>query len=277
MSNVVLKVAWLSHPIAGFCGVVLRDAFFWRIGSPRASKMLTEMRSTFGSNDCQLLCINSSHDGHIERQDDPWSLFKPDASIGKQLGCFLSNEDLIEIRELMQNLSSKHIIPYMEQKIRELNQQVSATRKGFRNQIKNLWWRKGKDDAVDSPNGPTYTYNSIESQIRVLGDYAFMLRDYELALSNYRLISTDYKLDKAWKRYAGVQALVAVFSIAVAQSAESPAPPSLWLLRLTLPSSTYCLCWCSHCSPLWICTQGLNLTLMIFHMHFCDFGHGFSY
>lgn len=39
----------------------------------------------------------------------------------------------------------------------------------------------------------------------MLGDYAFMLRDYELALSNYRLISTDYKLDKAWKRYAGVQ------------------------------------------------------------------------
>lgn len=78
--------------------------------------------------------------------------------IGKQLGCFLSNEDLIEvkccyhfkyllcslmllcpyafvggslsvllvkqIRELMQDFSSKHIIPYMEQKIRALNQQV---------------------------------------------------------------------------------------------------------------------------------------------------------
>jgi hypothetical protein len=34
-----------------------------------------------------------------------------------------------------------------------------------------------------------------------------MLRDYELALSNYRLISTDYKIDKAWKRYAGVQVI----------------------------------------------------------------------
>jgi hypothetical protein len=34
-----------------------------------------------------------------------------------------------------------------------------------------------------------------------------MLRDYELALSNYRLLSTDYKLDKAWKRFAGVQVL----------------------------------------------------------------------
>jgi hypothetical protein len=32
-----------------------------------------------------------------------------------------------------------------------------------------------------------------------------MLRDYELALSNYRLLATDYKLDKAWKRFAGVQ------------------------------------------------------------------------
>lgn len=186
--------------------------------SEKASKILTEMRSTFGSNDCQLLCINSSHDGHIERQDDPWGLFKPDALIGKQLGCFLSNEDLIEIRELMQDFSSKHIIPYMEQKIRALNQQVSATRKGFRNQIKNLWWRKGKDDAVDSPSGPTYTYNSIESQIRVLGDYAFMLRDYELALSNYRLISTDYKLDKAWKRYAGVQEMMGLAYFLLDQS-----------------------------------------------------------
>ena len=45
----------------------------------------------------------------------------------------------------------------------------------------------------------------MEFQIRLLGDYAFMLRDYELALSNYRLLSTDYKLDKAWKHYAGVQ------------------------------------------------------------------------
>lgn len=50
-----------------------------------------------------------------------------------------------------------------------------------------------------------YTFSSIETQIRILGDYAFILQDYELALSNYRLLSTDYKLDKAWKRYAGVQ------------------------------------------------------------------------
>ncbi|GMH29958.1 hypothetical protein Nepgr_031801 [Nepenthes gracilis] len=174
----------------------------------KASKILSEMKSTFGSSDCRLLCINSLQDGLLENENNPWSSYNLDASLAQHLGCFLSVDDIDEIKLLIQDLSAKHIIPHMEQKIRILNQQVSSTRKGFRNQIKNLWWRKGKEDAPDTPNGPVYTYNSIESQIRVLGDYAFMLRDYELALSNYRLISMDYKLDKAWKRYAGVQEMM---------------------------------------------------------------------
>ncbi|CAN6716853.1 unnamed protein product [Malus baccata var. baccata] len=183
----------------------------------KATKILTEMRSTFGS-DCQLLCINSSLDGVVEHQDYPWVLYKFEDLPTQPPCCFLNINDFNEIKDLMQDLSTKHIIPYMEQKIRALNQQVAATRKGFRNQIKNLWWRKGKDDVVDSPSGPTYTFNSIESQIRVLGDYAFMLHDYELALSNYRLISTDYKLDKAWKRYAGVQEMMGLAYFMLDQS-----------------------------------------------------------
>ncbi|XP_059462278.1 uncharacterized protein LOC132191337 isoform X3 [Corylus avellana] len=176
------------------------------------------MRSTFGSNECQLLCINSSPHGLVERPENPWAPYKCDPSPSQCLGCFLNIDDFNKIKDLMQDLSSKHIIPYMEQKIRVLNQQVSATRKGLRNQIKNLWWRKGKEDVADSPDGPMYTFSSIESQIRVLGDYAFMLRDYELALSNYRLISTDYKLDKAWKRYAGVQEMIGLAFFMLDQS-----------------------------------------------------------
>jgi hypothetical protein len=45
-----------------------------------------------------------------------------------------------------------------------------------------------------------------------------MLRDYELALSNYRLISTDYKLDKAWKRYAGIQEMMGLTFFMLDQS-----------------------------------------------------------
>ncbi|KAH1195455.1 Trafficking protein particle complex subunit 8 [Glycine max] len=186
----------------------------------RASKILTDMRSTFGASDCSLLCINSSLDTPIKTQDNPWASYITDASPtpSQDLGCFLNIDDINEIKDLMQDLASKYIIPNMEQKIRLLNQQVSATRKGFKNQIKNLWWRKGKEDGADSLNGPTYDFNSIESQIRVLGDYAFMLRDYELALSNYRLISTDYKIDKAWKRYAGVQEMMGLTYFMLDQS-----------------------------------------------------------
>ncbi|XP_028777528.1 trafficking protein particle complex subunit 8 isoform X2 [Neltuma alba] len=184
----------------------------------RATKILTEMRNTFGTSDCALLCINSSTDAPIKREENPWASYNSDVSPGPDLGFFLNTDDITMIKDLMQDLSSKHIIPSMEQKIRVLNQQVSATRKGFRNQLKNLWWRKGKEDSTDSVNGPMYSFSSTESQIRVLGDYAFMLRDYELALSNYRLISTDYKLDKAWKRYAGVQEMMGLAYFMLDQS-----------------------------------------------------------
>ncbi|KZV17131.1 trafficking protein particle complex subunit 8 [Dorcoceras hygrometricum] len=209
----------------------------------KATSILTEMRRTFGVKDCRLLCINSSLDGLEEHQENPWADYvrkflkfdiyyfllaslivklagiqKNHTSHKQQFVGFLNMDDIGELRTTVQDLSSKHIIPHMELKIRVLNQQVSVTRKGFRNQIKNLWWRKGKEDAPDEHNGPTYTFSSIESQIRVLGDYAFMLQDYELALSNYRLISTDYKLDKAWTRFAGVQEMMGLCYFMLDQS-----------------------------------------------------------
>ncbi|KAI3823375.1 hypothetical protein L1987_04810 [Smallanthus sonchifolius] len=188
-------------------------------GSPkRATKILAEMRNTFGSNDCRLLCINSSQDRLADHEPNPWAPYGSNASPGQHLGCLLNNEDMDELKAFVRDLLSKDIIPNMEQRIRVLNQQVSATRKGFRNQIKNLWWRKGKEDTPEVQSVNMYTFNSIESQIRVLGDYAFMLRDYELALSNYRLLSTDYKLDKAWKRYAGVQEMMGLTYFMLNQS-----------------------------------------------------------
>ncbi|XP_071710414.1 uncharacterized protein [Rutidosis leptorrhynchoides] len=186
--------------------------------SERATKILAEMRNTFGSSDCRLLCINSSQDGLVDHEPNPWDHYSSSASRGQHSGCLLNNEDIDELKDFVRDLSSKYIIPNMEQRIRVLNQQVSATRKGFRNQIKNLWWRKGKEDTPETQSVNMYTFNSIESQIRVLGDYAFMLRDYELALSSYRLLSTDYKLDKAWKRYAGVQEMMGLTYFMLNQS-----------------------------------------------------------
>lgn len=114
-------------------------------GSPeRATKILAEMRNTFGANDCRLLCINSLQGEALDHEPNPWEFYMPNASPDQHLGRLLNKEDVDELKDFVRDLSSKDIIPNMEQRIRVLNQQVSATRKGFRNQIKNLWWRKGK-------------------------------------------------------------------------------------------------------------------------------------
>ncbi|KAJ7523216.1 hypothetical protein O6H91_18G041600 [Diphasiastrum complanatum] len=189
----------------------------------RAEEILLELRSTFGVGDCRLISINSTHPDAVSSVEDLWSTPTlpaidqnapkerddkgEESSIKMRPGSYLDSNDVEELADFVLDFSQKHVIPYMEQKIRVLNQQVLATRKGLKNQIKNLWWRKGKDETSDAP-GQIYTYSSMESQIRVLADYAFMLRDYELALSNYRLLASDYKTDKAWKRYAGVQEMI---------------------------------------------------------------------
>uniref|UniRef100_A0A0E0KJW9 Trafficking protein particle complex subunit 8 n=1 Tax=Oryza punctata TaxID=4537 RepID=A0A0E0KJW9_ORYPU len=67
-----------------------------------AMKILAEMKSTLGLNDCKLLCINSSTEADGVDAENSW---------------------LPYIKDFMQDLASNHIIPYMEQKIRVLNQQ----------------------------------------------------------------------------------------------------------------------------------------------------------
>eukprot|EP00897_Mesotaenium_endlicherianum_P006564 jgi/Mesen1/5936/ME000301S05060 len=139
----------------------------------------------------------------------PKSLMDEDVDVQVPAGHLLSDSDIKEVADMVSEVALKHVIPHMEHKIREYNHQVSANRKGLRNQIKNLWFKKPKEDVPDTPAG-VYTHKSMESQIRVLADYALMVRDYELALANYRLLAGDYKSDKAWKHYAGAQEMTGV-------------------------------------------------------------------
>lgn len=94
-------------------------------------------------------------------------------------------------------------------------EQVLATRKGLRNQLRGLLWR-GKSGAgsglatepaprMPSASGPSYGAASIEGQTRALADVAFVMQDYELAASTLRVLASDLKSEKAWKHYAGAQ------------------------------------------------------------------------
>ncbi|KAK7281715.1 hypothetical protein RIF29_09946 [Crotalaria pallida] len=70
----------------------------------RASKILAEMRSTFGTSNSLLLCINSSPDAPIKHEENPWASFISDASTSPDLGCFLNIEDISEVSWLLLTL-----------------------------------------------------------------------------------------------------------------------------------------------------------------------------
>ncbi|KAK3240229.1 hypothetical protein CYMTET_49920 [Cymbomonas tetramitiformis] len=197
----------------------------------RAEQVFIEMKSTLGAGSCQLVAINSRKEpeGDSEHvRPDLWGdLCDPawqraahlshlgidspeELRMGKN-GAQLTEDDLVTLDSLVKDFTIKVMLPYMENRVVSLNQQVTDTRKGLKNQLKSFWgYRKEKpksgpegQDAL--AGGGHYAYNSPESQLRILADLAFLLRDYELALSHYRLLAADYKADKAWKRFAGVQ------------------------------------------------------------------------
>ena len=107
---------------------------------------------------------------------------------------------------------TKALVPYMESRVCGLNQQVTATRKGLKNQLRSLWWRKERRDGDDATGegGPMYAADAPELQLRALADLAYLVQDYELAATNYRAAAAEFKADKAWRRLAAAHEAMAV-------------------------------------------------------------------
>ncbi|BDA40386.1 probable trafficking protein particle complex subunit 8 [Coccomyxa sp. Obi] len=151
-------------------------------------------------------------------------------------GACLTKANLDDIKRFLEDFAVRALLPAMEARVRALNHQVTSTRKGLRNQLKTLLWRKqpgglgaaaGRDSplgsvhggsvhggsaAAASANGSAVPYGggSVEGQMRALADLAFMMQDYDTALSTLRLLASDLRADKAWKQYAAVQEMIGV-------------------------------------------------------------------
>ncbi|KAK9805365.1 hypothetical protein WJX73_007226 [Symbiochloris irregularis] len=151
------------------------------------------------------------------------------------LGAALSSTDLKTITQVLEDFTVRYLLPDLELRLRALNQQVLVSRKGLRNQLKSLWRGKSASStslannsnnhtapAPETPGrtGPTptaaggqaYSTGSMEFQMRMLADVAFLMQDYELAGTTLRLLAADFKSDRAWKHYAGAQEMLALAS-----------------------------------------------------------------
>ncbi|KAG6623963.1 Trafficking protein particle complex subunit 8 [Phytophthora cinnamomi] len=128
------------------------------------------------------------------------------------VGTLLSRDDVAQIKAFVRDFGLRFLLSSLEGRIFQLNEVVSAMKKGVKNVFKS-WLRKPKDlrpSNAAALGGVTYKCDSIESQTRLLADTAFLVRDYELALQMYRLVRDDFKSDKSVFHCANVNEMIAI-------------------------------------------------------------------
>ncbi|KAG3116713.1 hypothetical protein PI124_g4738 [Phytophthora idaei] len=128
------------------------------------------------------------------------------------VGTLLSRDDVAQIEAFVRDFGLRFMLSSLEGRIFQLNEVVSAMKKGVKNVFKS-WLRKPKDlrpSNATASGGVLYKCDSIESQTRLLADTAFLVRDYELALQMYRLVRDDFKSDKSVFHCANVNEMIAL-------------------------------------------------------------------
>jgi HEPN domain-containing protein len=84
---------------------------------------------------------------------------------------------------------------------------IANTRKGIKNQFKNLWKKneRGENDGLKD----NFKMNKEELELRNLVDLAMVSQDYETAYSNGKIPFSDFKKCKASRHAASCQEVIA--------------------------------------------------------------------
>lgn len=142
---------------------------------------------------------------------------------------YIFSSDVAAISGFVRELVAQSIVYHMEQRIALWNDQIASRRRGISGRFMSLskrWTGIGSSSRQSSPGLNTsgasgnydslqgvYRYDTSESLLRKLADYALMLRDYKLAASTYELLRTDYANDKAWKHLAGANEMCCISTL----------------------------------------------------------------
>ena len=137
-----------------------------------------------------------------------------------------AQEGAVDLASFVEIISSTCILPHIESRIRELEVVISASRRGLKNQLKSLLFRKtpsepsmSSDHGEQAPPGQapelSSTYaplgaNSVEAAMRHQSDLLMLVGDYTTATATLKLLSSDLKADKLHLHYASSQESLAL-------------------------------------------------------------------
>ena len=161
-----------------------------------------QLRGIYSPQSVICLPINSNNSG--ETIPDIRALYnKHCLGTSPDAGRSLSWEDVDRLNEAIVTVVLENAIPWMERKLQLLDANITAKRKGLRNQLRNFL----RSDQL----GPkSATLQQVEWQCRLAGDLAFHLRHHELAFSYYRNVGSDFKTDRLLAQAAGCYEMSAI-------------------------------------------------------------------
>lgn len=147
---------------------------------------------------------------------------------GSRLGSCLAQSDRARLRVFIQEFCSQALVPYVEEQMRILNDQVT-NKKGIHRSFMSM--KKLFAGSKTNPQGPHASVNSVvygqdapELQVRRLGDLAFLFQLYEFAYQAYHSAKRDFSGDSAWLHLAGAQEMAALAVFMAGVSAQRPFP-----------------------------------------------------
>lgn len=177
------RVKILVHDVSGHKSIAQAEA------------IINQLKSIYSANSVIFLPINSSPGSVVP---DIHSLFVKHTQVGERVprtaGQGLSWEDVDKLNLAGEQIICDNAIPWMERKLQLLDNNITAKRKGLRNQLRNFL--KAPDTASPLSSGQL-SVSQVEWQCRLAGDMAFHLRAYDLALSYYRNVCSDFKQEKS--------------------------------------------------------------------------------
>lgn len=121
-------------------------------------------------------------------------------------GIYLTATDIDNIKHLVQDLSIRALIPYVEKQIILLNDTVSNKKSVSRSLLSatKRFFATKPGASSQTENVVVYSSDSsLELQTRKLGDLHFLFGNYAQAFQHYHQVKRDFQVDSAWQYYAG--------------------------------------------------------------------------
>ena len=216
----------------GYC--LLHDGSKSSESSIEVQFMLQQLRTALPQGTVHLLVINSLPTLNIA-QPDIWSRwlrprwFSKDVpaiseaeplplnpNSGKAaLGCRLSMEDCMALRNLCISLFQSLALPALERRAWGLGRTVAENRRGVKNFFKGFL-RKPRDETPAPNGGPRYPLDRLEAQTLLLADTCFAIGDFESAGVHYRSVRDDFRADRSNAHFLHCTLMVALCQCHVA-------------------------------------------------------------